>query len=270
MVVADDGPTDAPDERSMFGFSEQVLTPQSSMAPERRQSRRPKKPNPNAGHRQRLTERFVTGGATSLPDYELLELLLFQILPQRDTKPIAKQALKEFGSLANILGAPVTRLRELDGMGEASAIRLKVVAAVMERTSRRELEAQPISREQIGSWRALMDYCTRAMAHSEVEQFRILFLDKRNNLIADEVQQQGTVDHTPVYVREVSRRALHLNATALILLHNHPSGDPTPSRADIDMTREIMAALKPLNIAVHDHVIIARDGHCSLKGQQLI
>ena len=155
-------------------------------------------------------------------------------------------------------------------MGESSAVRLKVVAAVMERSALREIEARPIKREQIGSWRALMEYCTRAMAHSEIEQFRILFLDKRNHLIADEVQQEGTVDHTPVYVREVSRRALHHNATALILLHNHPSGDPTPSRADIEMTREIMTALKPLNIAVHDHVIIAKDGHCSLKGQQLI
>ena len=228
------------------------------------------KKHANGGHRQRLTERFVTGGAAALPDYELLELLLFQLIPQRDTKPIARQALDRFGSLPALLAAPVARLAEIDGLGESSAVRLKVIAAVIERSALRDLELKPIDREQVSSWRALMDYCTRTMGHAEVEQFRILFLDKRNRLIADEVQQEGTVDHTSVYIREVSRRALYHNATALILLHNHPSGDPTPSRADIEMTKELISALAPLNVAVHDHVVISSAGHCSLKGQQLI
>ena len=206
----------------------------------------------------------------SLPDYELLELLLFQVIPRRDTKPIAKEALARFGGLPAVLAAPVEKLAEIKGVGRTAALRLKVVSKVAERTAIRDLQGQPVERESIGSWTALIDYCSRVMAYREVEQFRILFLDKRNRIIADEVQHEGTVDHTPVYVREVAKRSLYHGATALILLHNHPSGDPTPSRADIDMTKEIIGALEPFGIVVHDHVIIGRDGHCSLKGQQLI
>ena len=217
-----------------------------------------------------MTERFEVGGAKALPDYELLELLLFQMIPRRDVKALAKALLARFGSLSGVLGAPVEKLCDVRGVGHSTAIRIKVVAAITERSAIRDLALKPVEREQLSSWTALIDYCSRTMAHCEVEQFRILFLDKRNRLIEDEVQQQGTVDHTPVYVREVARRSLFHGATAVILLHNHPSGDPTPSRADIDMTKQIIEALKPFGIVVHDHVIIGRDGHCSLRGQQLI
>jgi DNA repair protein RadC len=218
------------------------------------------------GHRQRLKSRFQRAGREGLQDYELLELVLFRSIPQRDVKPLAKALLASFGSVAEVLGAPVARLMEFDGVGEQTALDLKIVEA-----AGRELARGAVAKRTVlGSWAAVIDYCRAAMAFSGIEQFRILFLDKRNQLIADEVQQTGTVDHAPVYPREVVKRALELSASAVILVHNHPSGDPTPSSADIAMTREIAAVAKPLGIVVHDHIIVGRQGHASLKGLQLI
>jgi DNA repair protein RadC len=218
------------------------------------------------GHRDRLRERFTAGGGEVLADYELLELLLFRLIPRADTKPIAKALLSRFGTLAEVLGAPTALLCEVKGVGPAVALDLKVIAAAALRMARGEIRG----RELLSSWSQVIDYCRAAMAFEDREQFRILFLDKKNALIADEVQQTGTVDHTPVYPREVVRRALELSSTAVILVHNHPSGDPTPSRADIDMTRTIIETAKPLGIAVHDHIIIGKNGHVSMKGLQLI
>jgi DNA repair protein RadC len=214
------------------------------------------------GHRERLRERFVAGGADPLPDYELLELILFRSLPRRDVKPLAKQLIQRFGSFAEVVGAPIERLREVKGVGESTALDLKVIAAAAQRVTRGEVA----KRKVLGSWASLMEYCRASMAFAEREEFRILFLDKRNQLVADEVQQRGTVDHTPVYPREIIRRALELSATALILVHNHPSGDPSPSQADIRMTLDIKDIARPLGITIHDHIIIGRNGHASLKG----
>jgi DNA repair protein RadC len=219
-----------------------------------------------AGHRQRLRERFRQAGADALSDYEILEMLLFRSIPRADTKGRAKALLKRFGSLAEVLGAPENLIREIPDLGEAAALDLKVVAAAAQRMARGAIKG----REVLASWTQVLDYCRASMAFEQREQFRILFLDKRNALIADEVQQSGTVDHTPVYPREVVRRALELSSTAIILVHNHPSGDPTPSRADIEMTKTIIATAKPLGIAVHDHIIIGRNGHASMKGLLLI
>ncbi len=216
-----------------------------------------------AGHRERLRARFLAGGADPLPDYELLELLLFRSLPRRDVKPIAKRLITRFGSFAEVLSAPVERLVEIDGIGESAAIDLKIAAAAAQRLTKGSVS----KRQVLASWASVIEYCRAAMAFAEREEFRILFLDKRNQLIADEVQQRGTVDHTPVYPREIVRRALELSATALVLVHNHPSGDPTPSQADIRMTHDIIAISKPLGITIHDHVIVGRNGHASLKGQ---
>src|SRR5690606_27150302 len=188
------------------------------------------------------------------------------LIPRADTKPVAKALLARFGTLAQVLGAPEHLLREVKGGGPAVALDLKVIAAAAQRMLRSEIKG----RQTLSSWMQVFDYCRAAMAFEEREQFRILFLDKKNALIADEVQQTGTVDHTPVYPREVVRRALELSATAIILVHNHPSGDPTPSRADIEMTREIIEAGKRLGIVVHDHIIIGKNGHASMKGLQLI
>lgn len=218
------------------------------------------------GHRERLRERFNTGGVSALADYELLELLLFRSIRRADTKPVAKALLKRFGSLAEVLGAPEHLLLEVKGVGPTVAFDLKLTATA----ARQMLKGGLNNREVLGSWSKVIDYCSAAMAFEKREQFRILFLDKKNALIADEIQQSGTVDHTPVYPREVVRRALELSATAIILVHNHPSGDPTPSRADIAMTHTIIEAAKPLGILVHDHIIIGKDGHASLKGLQLI
>lgn len=218
------------------------------------------------GHRDRLRTRYRENGDAALADYELLELLLFRLIPRRDTKPIAKALLDRFGNLAGVFGASPNLLQEVKGIGEAVALDLKLIATVAQRSLKSELRGKKV----LGSWSSVIDYCHAAMAHETREQFRILFLDKRNALIADEVQQTGTIDHTPVYPREVVKRALELSATALILVHNHPSGDPTPSRADIDMTKLIIDTAKPLGIAVHDHIIIGKDGHASLKGLRLI
>lgn len=218
------------------------------------------------GHRDRLWARFSEAGADALPDYELLELLLFRSIPQRDVKPLAKELVQRFGSFAEVLGAPAQRLTEVKGVGEGVALDLKIVEAAMLRMARGAIAKRPL----LSSWSSVIDYCRMAMAFAEREQFRILFLDKKNLLIADEVQQTGTVDHTPVYPREVVRRALELSATALILVHNHPSGDPNPSQADIRMTRELVEIARPLGIVIHDHVIVGRDGHASFKGLALI
>ncbi|MFN7011744.1 MAG: RadC family protein [Allorhizobium sp.] len=218
------------------------------------------------GHRERLRARFRESGDSALADYEILELLLFRLIPRRDTKPIAKALIARFGTLAGVFGAQPALLQEVKGVGEAVALDLKLIASVAQRMLKSEIRG----RQVLSSWSSVIDYCHTAMAYESTEQFRILFLDKRNALIADEVQGRGTVDHTPVYPREVVKRALELSATAVILVHNHPSGDPTPSRADIDMTKMIVDTAKPLGITVHDHIIIGRDGHASLRGLRLI
>jgi DNA repair protein RadC len=218
------------------------------------------------GHRERLRARFRDAGSEAVSDYELLELVLFRAIPQRDVKPLAKDLVARFGSFAEVIAAPRPRLLEVKGMGEAVITELKIVHAAAQRLTRGEMRKRPV----LSSWGSVLDYCRTAMAFAEKEQFRLLFLDKRNQLIADELQQTGTVDHTPVYPREVVKRALELSATALILVHNHPSGDPTPSRADIQMTQAIIDVAKPLGIAVHDHIIVGKEGHASLKGLKLI
>ena len=225
------------------------------------------KPRPHfIGHRQRLRARFNEGGADALPDYELLELILFRGVPRRDTKPLAKDLLDHFGSFSRVIHAPEERLREVPGVGDAVVFELKLVRAAALRLLKDEVMQKPV----LSSWSDLLNYCRVAMAHEPREQFRIIFLDKRNRIIADEVQQQGTVDHTPVYVREVCRRALELSASALVLVHNHPSGDPSPSQADITMTAQIVETAKGLGITVHDHLIIGREGHASLKALSLM
>lgn len=219
------------------------------------------------GHRERARERFMKVGGEQLEDYELLELLLQMLLPRRDTKALAKALLAKFGSFSGVLGASSLRLAEVKGLGEISITHLKVIQAAAQRYARDQIRTD---RPVLSSWSQLVDYCRSAMAYESKEQFRILFLDKRNQLIADEVQQTGTVDHTPVYPREVIRRALELSATALILVHNHPSGDPQPSSADVQMTRAIADISKPLGITVHDHIVIGREGHVSMRGLRLI
>src|SRR5262245_13120271 len=218
------------------------------------------------GHRQRLRERFRDAGAEAVSDYELLELLLFRAIPRRDIKPLAKNLITTFGSFAEVISAPIARLAEVKGLGTTAITELKLVHAAANRLARGQVRKRPV----LSSWSSVIDYCRTTMAFAEKEQFRVLFLDKRNQLIVDEVQQTGTVDHTPVYPREVVKRALELSATALILVHNHPSGDPTPSHADIEMTRTIVEVAKPLGIAVHDHIIVGRDGHASFKGLKLV
>jgi len=218
------------------------------------------------GHRDRLRQRFVQAGSDALHDYEMLELVLFRAIPRRDVKPLAKELIARFGSFAEVIAAPIERLKEVAGLGEAAITDLKIVQAAANRLLRGEVK----KRHVLSSWSSVLDYCRTAMAFESKEHFRILFLDKGNHLIADEQQQTGTVDHTPVYPREVVKRALELSATAAILVHNHPSGDPSPSRADIDMTKAIIEVARPLGIAVHDHLIVGKDGHASLKGLNLI
>ncbi|MDB5572457.1 MAG: hypothetical protein JWN93_3640 [Hyphomicrobiales bacterium] len=218
------------------------------------------------GHRTRLRERFAEVGEQAMPDYELMELVLFRSIPQRDVKPLAKALIARFGSFAEVIGARTERLMEVEGIGEATALDLKIVEAAARRLTRGAISQRPV----LGSWKDVIDYCRTAMAFADREEFRILFLDKRNFLIADEVQGSGTVDHTPVYPREVVKRALELAASALILVHNHPSGDPTPSSADIRMTADLQSIAKPLGIALHDHIIVGRNGHTSFRGQNLL
>lgn len=218
------------------------------------------------GHRERLRARFKEGGAEALADYEMLELLLFRSIPRRDTKQLAKDMIARFGSLADVLSAPHDRLCEVPGVKSATAIDLSLVRAAADALAL----GRVAGKEVLSSWSQVLDYCRTSMAFGAVEQFRILFLNKKNQLLRDELQQSGTIDHTPVYPREVVKRALELEASALILVHNHPSGDPTPSRADISMTNAIAKAAEPLGVVVHDHVIVARDGHASLRALGLI
>jgi DNA repair protein RadC len=218
------------------------------------------------GHRERLRSRFRQAGADAVSDYELLELVLFRAVPRRDVKPLAKDLIAKFGSFPEVISAPAARLAEVKGMGAAAITELKIVHAAASRLARGQVHKRPV----LSSWSNVIDYCRTTMAFAEKEQFRVLFLDKRNQLIVDEVQQVGTVDHTPVYPREVVKRALDLAATALILVHNPPSGDPTPSHADIQMTQTIIDVAKPLGIAVHDHIVVGKEGHASFKSLRLI
>ena len=223
-------------------------------------------PDRQSGHRERLRARFLLGGPEAMPDYELLELVLFAAIPRRDVKALAKQLIVRFGSFADAIAAPRERLLEVEGIGGNAVTQLKVIEAAALRLSRSRLIGKPA----LNSWTAVLDYCTAAMARGTREEFRVLFLDRKNVLIADEVQSTGTVDHTPVYPREIVRRALEVGASAMVLVHNHPSGDPTPSRADIEMTRRIAGAANPLGIAVHDHVVVGRSGHASFKSLGLL
>lgn len=219
-----------------------------------------------AGHRKRLRERFLKGGADALPDYEMLELVLFLALPRQDAKPLAKALIEKFGTFADAIAADPKALKEVPGVGETVIAALKTVEGAALRLSRQRLMDKPV----LSHWQALLDYLHASMAYTGNEQFRILFLNKKNMLIADEVQQKGTVDHTPVYPREIIKRALELHATAIIMVHNHPSGDPTPSSADIDMTKEVRDAGEKMGIVLHDHVIVARDGSTSFRAQGLL
>jgi DNA repair protein RadC len=213
------------------------------------------------GHRERLRQRFVGGGADALPDYELLELVLFNAVPRIDVKPLAKQLLAVFGDFNGVIAAPRQRLLAVPGVTERVWVQFRLAEAVAGRMAR----AKVLNREVITSWSQLMGYCKTVMAHRETEQFRVLFLDRKNVLIADEAQGKGTVDHVPVYPREVAKRALELNASAIILVHNHPSGDPTPSKQDIEMTAQIDRACRALGITVHDHVVIGKEKDASFK-----
>ena len=214
-------------------------------------------------HRKRLRERFLTGGATAVPDYELLELILFRAIPRQDVKPLAHELINTFGDFNRVLSAPLHQLQQVKGVGDAVALEIKIVEAAAHRLAR----AKVMQRHVVSSWDALLNYCHTTMAHRDTEQFRILFLDTKNTVIADEEQAKGTLDHVPVYPREVVKRALELNAAALILVHNHPSGDPTPSAADIDMTGQINSAAQALGITVHDHLIIGKSCEVSFRAE---
>jgi DNA repair protein RadC len=218
------------------------------------------------GHRERLRKRFLEAGDEALADYELIELILFRAIPRRDVKPLAKDLLKKFGSFADVVAAPLARLKEVEGVSEAVAAEFKIVEA----SARRFAKGLVKKRRSLGSWSEVIDYCRTVMAFEDHEEFRVLFLDRKNGLIADEAQGSGTVDHTPVYPREVVKRALELAASAVLLVHNHPSGDPTPSTQDVKMTLDIIAIAAPLGVTVHDHIIVGRQGHASLKGLRLI
>ena len=218
------------------------------------------------GHRDRLRARFLKAGPEGVADYEVLELLLFAAIPRRDVKPLAKELIQSFGSFAGVMNAEVHQLVKIKGISDNTAVLIKTVQASALLMLRQKLSDQPV----LSSWQALLDYLHLAMAYEKNEHFRVLFLNRRNELISDEVQQKGTVDHTPVYPREIVKRALELGATAIILVHNHPSGDPEPSTSDIQMTREIVKAATALEVTVHDHLIIARSGYSSFKSLGLL
>lgn len=222
-----------------------------------------KLPSYISDHRKRLRDRFRNGGAEAIPDYELLELVLFRAIPRRDVKPLARDLIESFGDFNRVLTAPPERLRDVPGVGEALITELKIVQAAAQRMARSKILRQHV----VSSWDALLDYCHTSMSHRETEQFRVLYLDRRNILIGDEEQARGTVDHVPVYPREVAKRALELNASALILVHNHPSGDPTPSQSDISMTDQINAACSALGITLHDHLIIGKSREISFRSE---
>lgn len=225
-----------------------------------------KTPSYIADHRSRLRARFMAGGSAALPDYELLELVLFRAIPRRDVKPLAHDLIAKFGDFNRVVTAPEDRLRTIKGVGDAVVVELKIVEAAAQRMARSKIMQQHV----ISSWDAVLDYCHTTMAHRETEQFRVLFLDRKNTLIADEEQAKGTVDHVPVYPREVAKRALELNASALILVHNHPSGDPTPSQSDIDMTHQIEAAVGAIGVTIHDHLIIGKSNELSFRSEGLL
>jgi DNA repair protein RadC len=251
-------------DKSEFGQESHVFDADAKLRPKKN---KPHKAIPSkTGHRQRLRERFSKGGLNGVHDYELLELILFRAIPRRDIKDMTKALISQFGSFSEVIHAPEHLLREVHQVGDAVIFELKLVRAAALQMMRTEVLDKPM----LSSWQQVIDYCRAAMGYETREQFRILFLDKKNKLIADEVQGQGTVDHTPVYIREVVKRALELSATALVLVHNHPSGDTKPSRADIDMTRMIESAAKPLGISLHDHIIVGRGVHFSFKGEKLI
>ncbi|MEO0402050.1 MAG: DNA repair protein RadC [Pseudomonadota bacterium] len=220
-------------------------------------------PSYMADHRKRLRTRFMEGGAQAMPDYELLELVLFRAIPRQDVKPLAHLMMAEFGDFNRVISAPVERLRAVKGIGDAVITELKIIEAAAQRLAR----AKVLNKHVISSWDALIDYCHTSMAHRETEQFRVLFLDRKNVLIADEEQGKGTVDHVPVYPREVAKRALELNASAMILVHNHPSGDPTPSQSDIDMTAQMDMACGALGLTLHDHLIVGKSRELSFKSE---
>lgn len=238
---------------------------QSAMPPDGK-ALHSKLPSYMRDHRHRLRDRFLTGGADALPDYELLELVLFRAIPRRDVKPLAQQLLNTFGDFNRVISAPVARLEAVVGVGAAVICELKLIEAAAHRLSRARVMQRPV----VSSWDALLDYCHTAMAHRDTEQFRVLYLDCKNILIADEPQAEGTVDHVPVYPREVVKRALELNASALILVHNHPSGDPTPSQADIAMTQQIQRAAEALNLRLHDHLVIGTSQEVSFRSAGLL
>lgn len=217
-------------------------------------------------HRKRLRNRFMEGGAAAVPDYELLELVLFRAIPRQDVKPLARRLLDRFGDFNSVLSAPPERLAEVDGIGDSTIVELKVVEAAAHRLARARVMQRPV----ISSWAAVIDYCHTTMSHRETEQFRVLFLDRKNVLIADEEQARGTVDHVPVYPREVVKRALALNASALLLVHNHPSGDPSPSQADIAMTAQIGDAARALGLELYDHIIVGKSRELSFRSEGLI
>ncbi|SDK46277.1 RadC family protein [Paracoccus chinensis] len=251
---------------SLFGFvpAEDDCTPvPPQAAPPGKTTRLP---SYIADHRARLRDRFMQGGAGAMPDYELLELILFRAVPRQDMKPIARRLLDRFGDFNRVLSADPTQLAQVEGVGPAVVTELKIVEAAAQRLAR----SRVINRPVLTSWDALLDYCHTTMAHGAVEQFRVLYLDRKNVLIADDEQARGTVDHVPVYPREIVRRALDLNASAMILVHNHPSGDPTPSAADIDMTRQIVAAAGTMGITVHDHLIIGKSRELSFRSSGLL
>jgi DNA repair protein RadC len=226
-----------------------------------------KKSEPHhTGHRDRLRERFLKSGVDGLQDYELLEMILFSAIPRRDVKPLAKDLLTEFGSISGILSASIVDLQKVKGLSENAAVLFKAVHALTQKMLKNDMEQKPV----LSSWQKLLDYCHVALAHEKREHFRVLFLSRKNQLMSDEVQQTGTVDQAPVYPREIVKRALELGASAMILVHNHPSGDPTPSDADIVMTKEIIRAAAALDILVHDHLIISRTGHVSMKALGLL
>jgi DNA repair protein RadC len=226
----------------------------------------PAPPKPHYhGHRARVRERVLKAGIESLPDYELLELLLFYAIDRIDTKPLAKRLLERFGTVGDVFAAEPAQLREFE-IDQRTLVMFRAVREAGRRLAERKVKDMPV----LTNWQQLLDYCHAALAHEKTEQFRILFLDRKNVLIADEVQQRGTIDHTPVYPREVVKRALDLGAAALILVHNHPSGDPKPSRDDIEMTREIRKAAEALGISIHDHLVIGRKGHASFRSLGLL
>lgn len=225
-----------------------------------------KAPSYIADHRARLRARFMAGGADAVPEYELLELVLFRAIPRRDVKPLAFDLMQKFGDFNRVITAPEPRLREVKGVGDAVITELKIVEAAAHRMAR----AKMLKRHVLSSWDALLDYCQTTMAHRETEEFRVLYLDRKNVLIADESQAKGTVDHVPVYPREIAKRALELNASALILIHNHPSGDPTPSQADIDMTAQVNSACAALGLVLHDHLIVGKSTELSFRSEGLL